>query len=161
MLGRITGRLADVRTLTQLFEESERIALRDGQTVPGPEHLVVGAVSLDDGSAGRVLTDLGMEPAALETDIRRAHTAVLGLDEDDGPVAVPPVARSTPYRITPAGERFLRRIHDVHVTEGGRLRGAIVLLASADLTAGVWPRVLGAASITAERLRAAARRELS
>ena len=161
MLGRITGRFADVRALKALFEAAEAAALRDGQTVPGPEHIVVGALSLHDGAAARVLADVDIEPTSVEAAIRQAHAATLGLEDDDGPVPTPPVARTTPYRVTPSGERFLRRIHDVHVAEGGRLNGAIVLVAAAGLDAGVWPRVLAAAGVTPEQLRAAAREELT
>lgn len=151
----IKGRLDDVRTLKQLFVRAEEVAARDGRDVPGPEHVIVAACDLPDGTAEQALTAVGIDPAGLEGAIRRAHAAALGLDGDDGPVTTPPPPRSTPYRMTGAGERFLRSVHDVHVAIGGRLRGAHVLLAAADLDAGVWPRVVDAAGTTPDRLRAA------
>ncbi|MEZ5102114.1 MAG: Clp protease N-terminal domain-containing protein [Thermoleophilia bacterium] len=93
----------------RLLEAAEAVARRDGAEQPGPEHLLLAALDLPDGSARRAL---GLDPA-----------------EDPGPQPLPPRRRPGTTRSAANAQRLFqaatRRCHADRVP----LAGAHVLLA--------------------------------
>ena len=68
----IRTHVADVRTIAALCTGAEAEARRDGQCLPGAEHLLLSALALPDGSARRSFERVGAQPDGLRTADRHA-----------------------------------------------------------------------------------------
>lgn len=156
LLDRVRQMRTDIGSIAVLLPAAERAALADGRDLPDVEHLVLGALELPEDSAATALRAVGIDPEALPGAVRRAHNAVLGAADDDGPVEVPDVARGA-FRATPTAQAVFRRVHDLVVEGGQGLRGAHVVLAAGEVAHGTWPRTLQLLGVERDALADAAR----
>lgn len=74
---RLLDGMKDVRTIKQLLEGAEAEARSAGERLPGPEHLLLAAAALPDGSAARALERVGADPQQLRLAVQQAHTSAL------------------------------------------------------------------------------------
>lgn len=73
MLSRLRSMRASVGFMKRLFAVAEHRADRDGEPAPGPEHLLLAAVDLDDGVARGVLGEAGVAAEDLADAVARAR----------------------------------------------------------------------------------------
>jgi len=67
--------------MKRLFAVAEHKADRDGEPAPGPEHLLLAAVHLDDGVAREVLDEAGVAADDLATAVAAARGGGAPVDE--------------------------------------------------------------------------------
>lgn len=165
MFDDLRRKLDDVRTMRVLLPRAEELAQLDGRSEPGAEDLLLAALELPDGSAGRVLGLVGRTPedvrravAAQHEDALRALGVGPGVAPDDLP---PPVPGHGPYRSTAAAQRLFRSAADGARASGTGLRGAWFLVAAAELEHGTLSRALDRLGVDRAELVAAARAVLA
>jgi ATP-dependent Clp protease ATP-binding subunit ClpA len=161
-MGLLTA-VRDVRTIKRLLTEAEAEARRAGEDRPGPEHLVLAATTLPDGTAARTLARVGVTPEALREAVTAAHATALagvGIGAEHQGTAALRAAATGPLRSTPQAQQVFQEA--VALAEAGRspLRGAHVLAAACGLERGTAVRAVTALGIDRGDLRAAARAEL-
>ncbi len=154
----ITTALRDLRTVRALLTGAETEARRDGERTPGPEHLLLAATALPDGTAAAALARVGVDAAALRTAVEAAHAAALasvGVGADAGEPALRGPATG-PMRSTPQAQQVFRRAVAAAKAARSPLRGAHVVAAVCDLEHGTAARALSALGVDRDRLRGAA-----
>lgn len=160
--------MRDVKTMNALLNGAEKHALEAGETVPGPEHLLLSALALPDGSARRAFQRLGADPDALRSAIDEVHAEALtkigvrsaheeALDETIR--ADPPRARGAMKTTATAQEAFQAAIKQAKADKSALL-GAYFVAAVAGLKEGTAPRALRAMGIDPSALVHAARQEI-
>lgn len=160
------GRLInEFQTIKQLLGEAERLANESGETLPGPEHLLLSALALPDGTARRAFKRLGADPDGLQAAIAAQHDDALravGIQVDaDGPVVPAPEARGV-FNSTPSAQAAFRRAVELSKSQKPRrLRGAHVVLAVTEMERGTMVRTLDRMGVNRDELAAAAREELA
>jgi ATP-dependent Clp protease ATP-binding subunit ClpA len=157
----------DIRTMNRLFSLAEAEAGRDGSDLPGPEHLVLAATQLTDGTATAILARVGTTVDGLRAAITRAHQDALravGIDSstvDESP-ADPP-ARRGPYNLTASGQELFQAT--IALAHNGARRspilGAHVVAAAGGQQHGTFARALAVLGIDRHDLVRAARAELA
>jgi len=156
-----------MRTMKQLLQRAEVEARQHGDEVPGPEHLLLAALTLPDGTAGRALGRAGVDPASLRRAVEEVHAAALtsvGIHAEDGVAApVPRAPARGPFRSTAPAQRAFQSAVALSKSDGsdGRLLGAHVVAAVSELERGTAIRALAALGIDRTALRAAALAEAS
>lgn len=83
MLSRLRSMRDSVGFMKRLFAVAEHKADRDGEPAPGPEHLLLAAVDLDDGVAREVLGKEGVAVDALADAVARARDGRQAEDTDE------------------------------------------------------------------------------
>ena len=157
----VINAVRDVRTIEQLLTGAEAAARRDGDEVPGPEHLLLAATTLSDGSAARALARVGTDGRALRAAVEQVHAGALAplvVGADHGPDAdaeLQAPARGA-FRSTPQAQRAFQRAVALSKATSGRLQGAHVVAAVCDLEHGTAARALRALGVDRDRLRDAA-----
>jgi ATP-dependent Clp protease ATP-binding subunit ClpA len=159
--------IQDVRTIEELLTGAEAEARRAGDDRPGPEHLLLSAIALSDGTARRAFERVGADPdgfrAAVETVHRQALHAV-GITVPSGADRQPPPADAPGgvYRMTaPGQEVFQAAVTLSKATRPARLRGGHVVAAACDQEHGTVARALTALGVERAALAAAAGAELA
>ena len=151
----------DVRTIKRLLTGAEAEARRDGEERHGPEHLLLSAAALPDGTAVRALARVGVDPQALRNALAAVHDAALagvGVGGERLPgspqLQAPPrgALRSTPQ----AQQVFQEAVALSKSTRPAGLTGAHVLAAAARLERGTAARALAVLGVDRDRLREAA-----
>ncbi|WP_439678908.1 Clp protease N-terminal domain-containing protein [Embleya sp. MST-111070] len=150
----------DMGTMKRLFTGAEEQARALGEETPGPEHLLLAALTLPDDSARTALAAVG---ATIE-DVRRAlaesHAAALrsvGIDTGTIPAPTPAPAPRGPYRASgTANEVFQRATTLAKADRPKTLRTAHVLIAVAELEHGTAARALRTLDIAPQTLIEAA-----
>ncbi|WP_336033625.1 Clp protease N-terminal domain-containing protein [Geodermatophilus sp. FMUSA9-8] len=160
-MGLLTA-VRDVRTIKQLLTTAEAEARAGGEDTPGAEHLLLAATALPDGTAGRALARVGVEPQRLRAAVEEAHAGALAaVGIDAGPAPAAPALQAAPagaFRSTPQAQQVFQDA--VALAKGrGRLTGAHVVAAAARLEHGTAARALAALGVDRDRLRAAAEAE--
>ena len=161
----LVNAVRDMSTVKQLLTGAEAEARSMGEQVPGPEHLLLAATELPDGTAARALAAIGVGPGQLRTAVEEAHRgalAFLGLAAEP-PGDVEPglrgpatgVLRSTPQ----AQQVFQEAVALSKSTKPSRLTGAHVVVAASRLEQGTTARALAALGVDRDRLREAAETE--
>lgn len=152
----------DVRTIRLLLTGAEEEARRSGEEMPGPEHLLLSALALPDGSAARALREVGVEHAQLAAAIEQVHAgalAAVGIDAEQGPGATAELhgrARGS-FRSTPQAQQVFRAAVALSKTaRPAQLSGADVVAAICDLERGTVARALVTLGVDRDRLRRAA-----
>ena len=154
----------EIRTINALLAGADAAARRLGDGSPGPEHLLLSALAMDDGTARRAFARAGADPDAFEAAIADQHDAALraiGVE----PVALDPadVDAGPPrgvFRSTPAAQRaFQAAVTMSKQVKPSRLLGAHVVAAVAEEEQGTAARTLRAMGIDAHALAQAARAE--
>lgn len=161
---RILDRVHDVRTIKQLLTGAEAESRSSGEDVPGPEHLLLAAASLPDGSAGRALTRVGIDLEQLRHAIELVHRTALATVGIETPAPATAALQSPAtgvFRSTPQAQQVFQEA--VALSKGSkpsRLAGAHVVIATCGLERGTAARALAELGVDRERLRQAAREEL-
>ena len=157
-------RLADMRTMKQLFTLAETEAQRTGEAEPGAEHLLLAAVDLPDGSARRAFERVGVEPAALREAIASQHDDALravGVEAPAGGLDAPsPVQARGPYRSKGSAQTLFQRVTELVRSECSQLYGAWFVLATTETEYGTTARALRRLGVEPDDLARAARAEL-
>lgn len=155
--------IRDIRTMKRLLPAAEAEARSSGDDVPGPEHLLLAAAALPDGTGARALAAVGTDAVSLRAAVAAAHEEALtdlGLDTAAAPATALAAPPAGPLRTSPqAQQAFQRAVELSRSASPAGLRGAHVVAAVAESERGtvVWAlRRLGA---TPQQLRAAARAE--
>jgi len=159
----------EVRTIRDLLSGAEQEARGGGDDVPGPEHLLLAAMELADGTASRALARFGVDPASLRAALERVHTdALAGIGmQAPGPVddeaGEPSTGLATGvFRSTPQAQQvFHEAVTLSKSTVPSRLLGAHVVAAVCALEHGTAVRVLTALGLDRSQLRLAALNEAS
>lgn len=155
----ITTAVQDMRTIKRLLESAEEEARVSGEATPGPEHLLLAAMDLPDGSAARTFDRFGVDTARLRSAIEEVHARALG---DAGiEASVDPATSSTlrgpaagVFRSSPQAQQAFQEA--VALSKGAHrrgLRGAYVVAAVCDLRLGTAARALAALGVERDRLR--------
>ncbi|MFG1782409.1 Clp protease N-terminal domain-containing protein [Rhodococcus oryzae] len=158
---RITRALRDMRTMKQLFTETEAEADRLGDQNPGAEHLLLAALSLPDGSAQRIFDGEGVSRDALRDAIARVHEEALtaaGLSEAgrSGAQALER-PRTGPLRLAEPAQAAFRSATAHAKSERRPISGADVVAGVAELEHGTAARTLELLGISRSRLIESAR----
>ena len=157
----LRGRVRDIPKFKTLVEGAQAEARRAGESLTGPEHLLLAALDLPDDTARRAFERAGADAGALRGAIEAAHAHALGgigieAPEIDGPA---PPERSGFRATAPAWAAF-RAVSDMARDDDGLL-GAHVVLVVAGVEHGTAPRALAALGVDRGELAAAARAELA
>lgn len=151
----------EMRTINALLSAAEDEARRGGDAVPGPEHLLVAAMDLADGTAASALARFGVDTGALRTALEGVHAQALasvglpGPDTAAGPGLSGPAAGL--YRSTPQAEQVFQEAVALSKTSSpSRLLGAHVVAAVCALEHGTPALALAALGVDRGELRAAA-----
>lgn len=152
----------DVRTIGRLLTGAEAEARRAGEDRPAPEHLVLAAVALPDGTAARVLARVGVNTPQLRDAVESAHRdalTVVGVDLDGdthGSFALRAPARGA-LRSTPQAQQVFQDAVALSKTRRpARLCGADVVAAACRLERGTFVRALETLGVDRNALAAAA-----
>lgn len=159
----------DMRTIKQVLTQAEAEAREVGEEMPGPEHLLLAATTLPDGTATRALERVGIDPQRLRRGLEEAHSNALvevgievGIEVEDG------LERETQlrgpatgaFRSSPQAQQvFQGAVALSKSTNPSRLKGAHFVAAICDLQYGAVPRALTALGVDRDRLREVARAE--
>jgi ATP-dependent Clp protease ATP-binding subunit ClpA len=155
----------DMRTIRQLLTRAEAEARSGGEQTPGPEHLLLAATTLPDGTAVRALERVGVDPQRLRPAIEGAHEtalAAVGIDVEHGPSRTAGLRgpATGAFHATPQAQQVFQEAVALSKTERpSSLRGAHVVAAICDLEHGTAARALAALGVDRDRLRDAARAE--
>jgi ATP-dependent Clp protease ATP-binding subunit ClpA len=161
--------LADMRTIKQLLADAERIAREMGEDEPGAEHLLLSALGLPDGSAGRVLGRHGVDAETLRTALRDEQADALvtaGVPRQTAeamadPTPLGPAGAPRLYASRPSAREVFQEAGRLARSSKQRLAGVHVVAAVAGLERGTMPRVLDRLGVDREQLAVAAHAELS
>ncbi len=154
--------IRDIRTIKGLLTGAETEARGTGDDVPGPEHLLLSAAALPDGSAARALAAVGVDAAALRTAVAAVHAdALAGVGLEAGTAAAAPALEAPatgPMRTSPQAQQvFQRAVALAKRSSPAGLRGVHVVAAVAELEHGTAVRALRRLGVEPDRLLAAAR----
>lgn len=165
MFAFVTRRLRDMRRLSHLFQEAERLANREGVAEPAAEHLLLAALDMpEDDGARRALARHGATPGDLRAAIERQYADALATV---GIAAPPPgttgAALRKPRLYT--GAPSLRDLVDAVTSDPGFHRDAgfstaAILLAATRAEHGIVPRALACLAIDRRALAESARAEM-
>jgi hypothetical protein len=150
----------DIRTMNALFSAAERESRAAGDDLPGPEHLVLAALGLPDGTARRAFDAAGLSETAYRAAIDTVHANALSTGGVTPPTPPAPRPRGA-FRLTGPGQQVFHAA--VAATKRGRrvpLRGAHILLAACDLAQGPFPRALAELGAVPRDVAEAARAQL-
>ena len=161
--------LDDMRTIKQLLTDAERIAREMGEEEPGAEHLLLSAIGLPDGSAGRALGSLGIDADRIRTALREEQADALvaaGVARETveamaDPTPLGPGGAPILYGAGPSAREVFQEAGKLARSAKQRLAGAHVVVAVAGLERGTMPRVLDRLGVDPQQLTAAAQAELA
>jgi len=135
----------EIRTINELLAGADAAARRMGDESPGPEHLLLAALAMDDGTARRAFARAGADPDAFGAACAPQH--------DAGPP-------KGVFNATPAGRRaFQEAVRLSKQVKPSRLLGAHVVAAVAGEQQGAAARILREMGVDAAALADAARAE--
>jgi ATP-dependent Clp protease ATP-binding subunit ClpA len=153
-MGIVTA-VRDLRTVRALLTGAEAQARSSGEATPGPEHLLLAATALPDGSAAAALARVGVDPGRLRDAVEAAHAAALAsVGVATGPVE--PALRGPatgPMRSTPQAQQVFRAAVAAAKAARSPLRGAHVVAAVCDLERGTAVRALETLGVDRHRLK--------
>ena len=157
--------LSDVSTIKRLLTQAEREAQLTGDDLPGPEHLVLAALSLPDGTAAAALAAVGTDEESFRAALLRCREEALlsvGIEPSTDAPAEPAPGTGV-YRSTYQAQATFQAAARLAKQAGSPgLRGAHVVAAAADdcergtlrlvlRSLGVSPADLHAAALRAAR----------
>jgi hypothetical protein len=166
---RLPRAIQDMRTIKTLLTAAEAEAQRAGDSLPGPEHLLLAAFDLPDGTARQAFERAGADPAGFRAAVDAVHRQALhgiGVQVPGGgdplPEAAPP---GGPYRLTAPGQSVFQAA--VRLAKAGPrspakaaprspLRGAHVVAAVGEQERGTAARALQTLGVDRGALIAAA-----
>src|SRR5687768_16525636 len=139
--------LDDMRTIKQLLTDAERIAREMGEEEPGAEHMLLSAIGLPDGSAGRALGSLGIDAEAIRTALREEQADALiaaGVPRETAeamvdPTPLGPGGAPILYGAGPSAREVFQEAGRLARSSKQRLAGAHVVIAVSGLERGTMP----------------------
>lgn len=153
----------DVLVIRHLLTEAEAEARRGGELQPGPEHLVLAATTLQDGTALRALRRAGTDPEALRAALGQAHRGALeaaGVDVGDRAAAPLRAPATGLHRATATGQEvFHGAVALSKARTPARLRAADVVAAACRLERGTFVRALDLLGVDRDALGRTAEEE--
>jgi ATP-dependent Clp protease ATP-binding subunit ClpA len=153
----------DIRTIKRLLTRAEAAARSSGEDVPGPEHLLLSAAVLPDGTGARALARAGVDAATLRAAVAAVHAdALAGLGLDTGAAPAPGLAAPAagPMRTSPQAQQvFQRAVELSRSASPAGLRGVHVAAAVGELEHGTVVRALRRLGVEPAQLLAAAAAE--
>jgi ATP-dependent Clp protease ATP-binding subunit ClpA len=161
---RLKNPFRDMRTIKTLLEGAEAEANRDGESMPGAEHLLLAALDMPDGTARRAFERVGADPSSLRQAIAEQHAEALravGIDADAGAEPAGSVAprANGAYRSTGSAQSAFQAAGSLARKSHTQLVGAHVVLAITDMEHGTAIRAVRSLGIDPAALAAAARDE--
>lgn len=167
MLRMFMQHLNDISTIKSLCLGAEKHANADGQEEPGPEHFVLAALDLPDGTARKAFQGVGANPDAFRPAIAEQYDKALkgiGLDAPQLASMQHDAAGISPrkgiYRSQPQTQAVMQQLANRKKTgTGAPLLGAHVIEVIAAFQHGVASRTFAAMGIDRKMLVEAARRE--
>jgi len=145
MLKRISLRIRDMGTIKRLIEGADAQANLAGEEAPGAEHFVLSALQLEDASAQRVFSRLGIDDAQFRDAIAQQYTDALSAvgihieQPDTPPVAVAP--SGAPHVSKASGQALMKALYVLKKYDKDLpLLSAHVLRVAANIEQGVVPR---------------------
>lgn len=159
---RLPRAIQDIRTIEALLTEAEAEARRAGDDLPGPEHLLLSAFGLPDGTARRAFERLGADPEAFREAVDTAHRQALHAVGVSVPGGIerrlpPPAPPGGVYRLTgPGQDVFQAAVKLAKAAEPSLLRGGHVVVAVCGQEHGTIARALEALGVDRRALAAAA-----
>ncbi len=161
--------LDDMRTIKQLLTDAERISREMGEEEPAAEHLLLSAIGLRDGSAGRALASVGVDAEAIRAALRDEQADALvaaGIPRQTAEAMAEPTPLGSPgapllYGAGPSAREVFQEAGKLARSSKQRLVGAHVVLAVAALERGTLPRVLDRLGVSRRQLADAAQAELA
>lgn len=159
----IRNAFGNLRIMNELFTSAEREAQLLGDEEPGPEHLLLAALGLPDGSARRAFAKFGVSPDDVRHAITATHAdALRTMGIDTVPPAVPAREPKGAYRSTgSARDAFQRAAALCKLDRPSKLDSAYLVIAVADPDHGTSARVLRQLGIDRAALQDAAREALA
>ena len=161
----LVNAVRDMRTIKRLLTEAEAEARSGGEQTPGPEHLLLAATALPDGTAARALERVGVDPQRLRTAIEEAHASALAavgieVEHRAGGASGLRSPAAGVFRSAPQAQQvFQEAVALSKSTKPSGLKGAHVVAATTRLEHGTAARALAALGVDRDRLRDAARAE--
>jgi len=158
--------LADIKTMNALFPAAEREAIAMGESEPGPEHLILAALDLPDGSAARAFLRIGADPLGFEKAVASQHEQALrsvGIaapDEDLSDSIPVSIKRRGLFRSKGSAQQVFGRVVKLVRKERSQLYGAYIVMVASEMEAGTVVGALGHMGVEPLALAAAARQEL-
>ena len=161
--------LDEMRTIKQLLTDAERIAREVGEEEPGAEHLLLSAIGLPDGSAGRALGAIGVDADRIRAALREEQADALvaaGVPRETAeamaePAPLGPAGAPLLYGAGPSAREVFQEAGRLARSSKQRFAGAHVVAAVAGLERGTMPRVLERLGVERQQLTDAARAELA
>ena len=160
-MGLVTA-VRDMRTIKQLLTAAEAEARRGGEETPGPEHLLLAATSLPEGTAARALERFGVDAQQLRAAIEEIHEralAAVGVETEPGSPGTAGLHSSPSgvFRSTPQAQQvFQEAVALSKSVKPAGLTGAHVVASVSRLEHGTAARALDALGVDRDRLREAA-----
>lgn len=161
----LTNAVRDLRTIRQLLTQAEAEARQTGEEAPGPEHLLLAATTLPDGTASQALQRVGVNPMQLRAAIDRVHadaltTVGIEVGHDPGSSSALRGPVNGVFRSTPQAQLvFQQAVALSKSTKPSMLQGAHVVAATCDLEQGTVVLALAALEVDRDLLREVARDE--
>lgn len=158
-------RFRDAGTLQTLFASAERHANEEGEAA---EHLVMAALEMPDGTAGRTFERVGAKPARFHDAVARQYVEALraiGME----PSAVAPLNDGPPvssaegvYKAQASAQALVQKLTETKPFNAALpLLGADILIAAAAGQHTIAVRALRAMGVDPAALAAAARAEIA
>jgi ATP-dependent Clp protease ATP-binding subunit ClpA len=152
----------DIKTMRQVLTDAEAQARGAGEDLPGPEHLLLAATGLSEGSARRAFERVGADPGGLRQAVEQAHATALAAIGIAVPETVTPDGgqrgpATGVFRATPQAQQVWQEA--VTLSKSARpagIQGAHVVAAVCSLTQGTVVRALAAMGVDPAALRRAA-----
>jgi ATP-dependent Clp protease ATP-binding subunit ClpA len=154
----------EVRTINALLAGADAEARRMGDASPGPEHLLLAALAMEDGTARRAFLRAGADPDAVAPAIAAQHDDALraiGVEPVElDPVDVDAGPAKGVFRATAAAQRaFQAAVTLSKQVKPSRLLGAHVVVAVTEIEQGTAARTFQAMGVDPRALGDAARAE--
>lgn len=165
MFKRLRLRFSDMKTIAKLIPGADEQARAMGEEKPGAEHFVLSALNLEDGTAMRVFSKLGVDSKKFKNAIKdQYHEALdsIGIHSESTSIEPDSVPSNKIFlESQPSGENLMKLLVTLKKEDKQRpLTGAHVLIVAASAQYGVVPRALKSLNIDKELLVNLAREEL-
>jgi len=166
MFKRILLRLRDMKTIATLISEADKQANLSGEEEPGVEHFVLSAIELPDGSAKRVLKQIGTDPEEFKEAIKKQYIEALNsagishkcIEDDPEPIE----SKTLLHNSKPSGQALMKALHAFKKEEkDSPLLGMHVLVVAASMKHSVAGRAFKIMGIDTKILTDAAKDELA
>lgn len=165
MLKRLLLRFRDMKTIAKLVPGADEQARAMGEEKPGAEHFVLSALKLEDGTAMRVFSKLGIDYKKFQNAIKTQYDEALGsigINSESINIEPEPIKPNKTFlESQPSGQDLMKSLFKLKKEDKQRpLLGAHVLIVAASIEHGVVPRAFKSLEIDTELLAKTAMEEL-